>query len=221
MSDELRSLCLFEGVDEAILKKVRDFGKIKTYPKDFALFYEGEIIEQALFLLDGVVSLCKFDRFGNRKYLYSTHSTQKDKDEFLLINEISFGKIKTFANAFVQQTSKILSIELKEFLELAKQNQTLFSNLTKQLILQDQRFKNIIDRELVFDTMARLAYVLDKNLYRFNTVQHQEIAYRLNIRPETLSRTLKKFKEDNIIDADASGNITIIDRIKLRSIYLF
>lgn len=221
MIDELKTLGLFENVDETTLKKVCSFSKIRIYPKDFALFYEGEIIEQILFLLDGLVSLCKFDRFGNKKYLYSAHSTQKDRDNFLLINEISFGEIRTFGNAFVQQTSKILGINLKQIIELSNQNQIIFVNLTKQLVLQDQRFKTVIDRELVFDAMARIAYVLDKNLYRFNTIQHQEIAYRLNIRPETLSRTLKKFKEDNIINTDSSGNITIQDRIKLRSIYWF
>ncbi|PAF42124.1 hypothetical protein BJI48_07390 [Helicobacter sp. 11S02596-1] len=183
------------------------------------MFYEGQKMEQFLFLLSGSVSIDKFDRFGNKKYLYGIHSRQDDRDDFLLINDIGFEEIKTFGNASILEDSEILSIDAKKLLESAKRDVNFFQNLTKQIILKNQILSEIINRDIIFDAMAKLAYMLDKHLYRFNSTQRQEIAYQLNIQPETLSRILKKLKQDEIIKADDDGNVIIDDKARLQEIY--
>ncbi|PAF48249.1 hypothetical protein BKH41_05920 [Helicobacter sp. 12S02232-10] len=219
MIEKLRTLSLFQNMNDSFLSEIYTFSKIKSYPKDFILFYEGQKIEQFLFLLSGAVSIDKFDRFGNKKYLYSIHSTHDDHDDFSLINDIDFEEIKTFGNASILEDSEILSIDAKKLLEAAKREVTFFQNLTKQIIFKNQILNQIINRDIIFDAMAKLAYMLDKYLYRFNSTQRQEIAHQLNIQPETLSRILKKLKQDEIIGTDDGGNVTIVDKIRLQEIY--
>ncbi|PAF54267.1 hypothetical protein BKH42_01840 [Helicobacter sp. 13S00482-2] len=219
MIEKLRSLSFFNGIDENTLTKICDFSKIRSYEKDFILFYEGQIIESVLFLLSGSIDIHKFDRFGNKKYLYAIDSMQEDEDNLLLINDINFNQIKTFGNACVWEKSEILSIDSKKLFQLVQQNINLFSNLSKQMILKNQKLYETINRDIVFDAIAKLAYTLDKDLYRFNLMQRQEIAYRLNIQPETLSRILKKLKQDGIIEPTESGEIKIVNKNSLQEIY--
>ncbi|MDO7253469.1 Crp/Fnr family transcriptional regulator [Helicobacter cappadocius] len=219
MIEKLKLLSLFVDIDDNTLGKICDFSKIKTYEKDFVLFYEGQVIDNLLFLLNGSVDIYKFDRFGNKKYLYNIDSMQENQDNLLLINHIDFREIKTFGNACIYEKSDILNIDCKKLIHLARQNTNLFSNLCRQIILKNQKLDEVINRDIIFDAIAKLAYTLDKNLYRFNLMQRQEIAYRLNIQPETLSRILKKLKQDRIIESDENSEIKVIDKKSLQEIY--
>ncbi|PAF48550.1 hypothetical protein BKH46_01200 [Helicobacter sp. 12S02634-8] len=219
MIEKLKTLSLFENICDGLLSEICSFSKIKSYFKDVILFYEGEKMEQFLFLLSGAVSIDKFDRFGNKKYLYSIHHTQEYQDELLLINDIGLSEIKTFGNASILQDSEIVSIDQKKLLDWGKRDGTLWENLTKQVILKNQILAQIINRDIIFDAMAKLAYMLDKQLYRFNSTQRQEVAYQLNIQPETLSRILKKLKQDGIVGLDTKGALVVLNQTKLQEIY--
>ncbi|PAF41671.1 Crp/Fnr family transcriptional regulator [Helicobacter sp. 11S03491-1] len=219
MIQKLKTLSLFKNIDDSLLGIVQNFSKIKFYPKDFILFYEGDILDHVLFLLSGSINIYKFDRFGNKKYLYSIYASKEDKDDFLAINDIGFTQLETFGNACVYENSEVLSIDYKKLIDLAKQNNDLFLNLSQQIVCKNAVLNEIIMRDIVFDAIAKLAYMLDKNLYRFNFIQRQEVAYRLNIQPETLSRILKKLKTDGIIETNENGSVCIIDKNRLQEIY--
>ena len=80
-------------------------------------------------------------------------------------------------------------------------------------------FENVVLRELIFDSTAKVAYSLYSDLDEFNTHKKQENAAFLNIQPETLSRILKKLHRDNIIKTNQAGKIEILDLHKLQMIF--
>ena len=79
--------------------------------------------------------------------------------------------------------------------------------------------EEIVQRELVFDSTAKIAYSLYSDLEEFNMHKKQENAAFLNIQPETLSRILKKLHRDGVIQTNSLGKIEILDSQRLQMIF--
>ena len=71
----------------------------------------------------------------------------------------------------------------------------------------------------VLDGTAKVAHMLAQELGEFNALKKQEIAYILNIQPETLSRILKKLHRDGVITTNSSGQIEILNPQRLNEIH--
>lgn len=76
----------------------------------------------------------------------------------------------------------------------------------------------VVNRELVFDATAKVAFMLIDDLDMFNTQKRHEVSFMLHIQPETLSRVLNKLKREAIIEIENSI-VTILDKQKLIKIY--
>jgi CRP/FNR family transcriptional regulator len=94
----------------------------------------------------------------------------------------------------------------------------LNTEFINEVLFKTQQLHCVVNRELVFDATAKVAYMLSDDLKMFNTLQRQEISFMLHIQPETLSRVLKKLKRNNIIEIENSY-ITIADYESLQKIY--
>jgi len=76
----------------------------------------------------------------------------------------------------------------------------------------------LINRELVYDGSAKVAFLMINETEKFELYKKQEIAYMLNIQPETLSRIIKKFERKGLISYNKSS-LEILDTEALKSIY--
>lgn len=76
----------------------------------------------------------------------------------------------------------------------------------------------IINRDVVFDGIAKVAHMIDTDLEHFNRLKKHEIAYMLHIQPETLSRILKKLERNEIISIE-KNSVIVRDENALREIY--
>ena len=75
----------------------------------------------------------------------------------------------------------------------------------------------MVNRELVFDATAKVAFMLWGDLEIFNSKKRQEVSFMLHIQPETLSRVLKKLSRNEIIDI-TNSKVTILNYDKLKTI---
>ena len=126
--------------------------------------------------------------------------------------------IYSFSNATFTKNSTILSINYIKFKELFLDNNILSSKLIKIILEKTQLLQFILNRELVFDASAKVAYMLSTDLDLVNKLKRQEISFMLHIQPETLSRVLKKLSRNNIILMENS-KIRIINQDNLESIF--
>jgi len=76
----------------------------------------------------------------------------------------------------------------------------------------------ILNRELVFDATAKVAHMIYSDLDIFNGVKKTQIAFMLHIQPETLSRVLKRFMRDNLIQV-VNKKYIILNEDELASIF--
>jgi CRP/FNR family transcriptional regulator len=78
--------------------------------------------------------------------------------------------------------------------------------------------KSLINREFIFDAVAKVAMMIDSDLEMFNKLKRHDIALILHIQPSTLSRVLNRLKKNTIIDI-VQGKVSILDKIQLKNIY--
>ena len=90
--------------------------------------------------------------------------------------------------------------------------------LLEILLKKTHQLQCIVNRELVFDATAKVAFMLTQDLEMFNKLKRQEVSFMLHIQPETLSRVLKKLSRDNIIEIE-NQQVIIKDEIALNSIF--
>ena len=90
-------------------------------------------------------------------------------------------------------------IPLKDFKKFMKKGDVCFS-IMSSLLKKMRYLDGIIQDNLILDTETKIAKFIYDNDKMFSELKQHSIASLLNIKPETLSRKLKKFKELGIIE---------------------
>ena len=90
--------------------------------------------------------------------------------------------------------------------------------LLEILLNKTHQLQCIVNRELVFDATAKVAFMLNQDLEMFNKLKRQEVSFMLHIQPETLSRVLKKLTRNETITIE-NGEVIITNKEDLISIF--
>lgn len=210
MLQKLRNVSLFKNVCDETLKEIAKYTSYLKLSKDNILFYEGEDSNCLFLLTKGIVKFYKTSSNNKEiiiKYYYS--------NEFI-------AEVANFENIPYPATGKAfteieaLKIDFKNLKHLLYSDSNLAFIVQSSLIRKIRTLENIIHFDIVLTSEERIAkYLCDYTKEFFNT-KRLIIAEILNITPETLSRRLKLFENDGLIDYK---NKTI-DREKLQSLFL-
>ena len=214
LSQSIRSLDFFENLSDEQIDVLSNFSFISKYEKDSILFYETDLKTNLLFLVSGLIKIYKYDKFDNEIFLYHIYSNS-------LISELSnlnTNEIFCFSNASFIEDSVVLSIDFLKLQEHFLNNNLLVKELMNSLLKKTHQLQCLVNRELVFDATAKVAYMLVSDLNMFNKLKRQDVSFMLHIQPETLSRVLKKLSRDNIIEIE-NQQVIIKDEIALNSIF--
>ena len=214
LSQSIRSLDFFENLNDEQIDVLSNFSFISKYEKDSILFYETDLKTNLLFLVSGLIKIYKYDKFDNEIFLYHIYSNS-------LISELSnlnTNEIYCFSNASFIEDSVVLSIDFLKLQEHFLNNNLLVKELMNSLLKKTNQLQSLVNRELVFDATAKVAYMLVSDLNMFNKLKRQDVSFMLHIQPETLSRVLKKLSRDNIIEIE-NQQVIIKDEIALNSIF--
>ncbi|XPV68078.1 MAG: Crp/Fnr family transcriptional regulator [Halarcobacter sp.] len=191
---ELNKIYLFEDLEEKEIKEIEKIASIKNFNKDNILFYEGDESKYLYILLEGEVKLYKVmsqDRELVLKHFY--------KNEFIA-EVANFEGIDYPATAQAITDIKVLRIEFASFKEQVLNNPKLSFMIMKSLIKKIRNLENVVSTNLILDTKQRVANYIYKNSDDFFNTKNIKIAQVLNMTPETLSRVLRIFKDEGIIN---------------------
>ena len=214
LTQSIKSLDFFENLNDEQIDVLSNFSFISKYEKDSILFYETDLKTNLLFLVSGLIKIYKYDKFDNEIFLYHIYSNS-------LISELSnlnTNEIFCFSNASFIEDSVVLSIDFLKLQEHFLNNNLLVKELMNSLLKKTNQLQSLVNRELVFDATAKVAYMLVSDLKMFNNLKRQDVSFMLHIQPETLSRVLKKLSRDNIIEIE-NQQVIIKDEIALNSIF--
>ncbi len=208
----LQTIPLFHGLSQYELGQLCPVIKLKSFAKGEILHYEKDKQSKIFYLKTGLLKVYKIDRFDNEIFMYNLFNDT-------LISEITdFEEIGCFANAEFVVPSDVLVIDFEGFKTIYEQSPELMIRLLKEFAKKSKMMQCIINREIVFDGTAKVAFMLMNDLESFNSLKKSDIAYMLNIQPETLSRILKKLTRNEMI-VNREGTIYINDTKALRAIF--
>ena len=213
---ELQKIPLFSSLESKDLEKLSTITKIVHYAKNSILLYENDFLNTIYYIIKGSVKLYKIDKYSNEIFLNQLYG-----GSFVALVESTDMKNKNkqiFYSVETVEESHVLLIDSQSFIQkyfnrgdVAKK---LFEEVHKALL----NYENIISRDLIYDSRAKVVEMICTELDEFNRLKKNEIAYHLHIQPETLSRIVKKLQSAQLI-AIENRSVTILNKTALENLY--
>ena len=215
----LKKSLLFSGLDEENLAEVAAIATRRAFSKGESLFNEGEPATGFYLLASGSIKLCKVSPDGKEKVLHFVHPVET-------FAEAAFFGTGTYpADARTLEKGEALFFPRDAFMGLLERNPRFSLNLIVSLSLLLRRFARQIEELTFAEVPARLAgYLVElaekkSTSYQGRTyldldMKKGELASRLGTVSETLSRSLKKLKDEGVIDVEGS-RVVINDMARL------
>lgn len=210
MPFRLNELDFFNGCNAQKLAYLEQTATIKEHNIADVMVYEEDDMKRVFFLIEGEVKFYKVDRFDTEVFLY----TLGGQSLLTNIGSLDCDRISCFSNIEFLLPSRVLSCDLALFKEVVKSDITLLIHLVNILADQKQLVECTINMGMVFDVTAKVAKMLYSYLDLYNRLKKQEISYRLNIQPATLSRVLAKFTRLGLI-CEADHKTVVLQRDEL------
>jgi CRP/FNR family transcriptional regulator len=207
----LREVFLFKNLSDEDLEKVKSFTIVKELKKDEIVFYEKETPSYLHVLVKGTARVYKVDKKGNELIIH------KFRPVSLIAERANLENIPYPANCAMDNDGVILKIEFEKFKDFMK-NDDICINIMSSLLKKMRFLDEIIHANLILDTKTKIAKFIYENSELFEDLKQHNIANLLNIKPETLSRKLKEFKDLGIIENKGS-KIIVKDKEKIKEFF--
>jgi len=218
--ETLKKSLLFSGLEEEHLAEVVAIAQLRHFAKGETLFSEGETAAGFYLLGSGSIKMCKMSPEGKEKVLHFVHPLETFAEAAF------FGDGKYPAEARAVEGGTAIFFPRQGFMGLLERNARFSLNLIVSLSLLLLRFARQIEELSFAEVPARLAgYLIDLSERKSTSFQGKtyleldvkkgELASRLGTVSETLSRSLRKLREDGLLEVDGS-KVVILDMPRLR-----
>lgn len=209
----LNEVSLFSKLDKEELKLLKNISTSKKYSKGEILFYEGDRSKNLHLLVEGILKLYKTNFKGQQIFLHQFYP-QSFVAELTNFEDIPFPASAEFITDGV-----VLKIDFEKFKTLIHGNPNLSLKIIRSLSEKLKIMSEVIHNEVILNSEAKVAKMIVELPELFGDIKNTKIAQLLNITPETLSRTLSKFKQLKIVEIDESQKITYSNLKKLLKFY--
>ncbi|QKF66087.1 transcriptional regulator, Crp/Fnr family [Arcobacter venerupis] len=214
LQDTIRKISFFNTLNDEQIELIASISNVSKYSSNSILYYESEVSKNLLFLVEGLIKVYKLDKFDNEIFLYHIYKNSMISE----LTSMNNNDIYCFSNTEFIEDSIMLSIDFEKFKELFLSKNILTMELLEILLTKTHQLQCIVNRELVFDATAKVAFMLNQDLEMFNKLKRQEVSFMLHIQPETLSRVLKRLTRDGTIHIENS-EVSITNKENLISIF--
>jgi CRP/FNR family transcriptional regulator len=210
--ERIKTIPCFSKLSDEQLEKLKKISVIKKYNAKEILFYEGDEPTYLYVLLKGMLKVYKTNFKGQQIFLHQFYPGG------LVAELANFENIPYPATAEFTTNAEVLRIDYASLEKDFFKNPDISMEIIKSLIAKHKILIDVIQKEVILTADAKIAKFLLENSELFDTLKNTQIASLLNITPETLSRTLSKYKAASIIGMDEHHHIVILDKAKLEEI---
>lgn len=193
----LKKLDFFKYLSDEEIELISNACKIITLNKDNVLFYEGDVAKSFYILLQGNLKLYKTGPLGNQIIMHTFNKPT-------IFAEMATFQESTFPATAISTSSisKIAVLKKEMFISLLQNNAHLSFHLMGSLIKKMKSLEQTIHRNLVFDATQKVCSLLKESPYILVEKKHSDIADILNMAPATLSRSIRKLKDQGYLNKD-------------------
>ena len=199
--DMLRNARGFKRLADAELRALASIAEVRDYASGETLFMAGEQAAGLFILAQGAIAVSRYGPGGRRQILRVFDEPGDVCGEAPVFEGGAYP-----ANAETEQASRLLYLRRADFLGAARRHPEILLTMLATLSVRLMRFVDLIEDLSMKDVSARLAKRLielrDKS-GRGDTVLlasgKAALAEQLGTIPETVSRTLRKLQEQNLI----------------------
>ncbi len=213
LKNTLNTLDFFKTLNEDEIDLLCSISTTQSLNADYVLHYEKQQNTSLQFLVDGLAKAYKIDKHSNEIFLYYIYKNSLLSD----ITDTNNNDITSYSNISLVENSTILSIDYKQFKNIFLKKNLLCLELLQEIALKSQKLDSLVSREFIFDSVQKVAQMLESDLEMFNKLKRHDISLILHIQPATLSRVLNRLKRNNIIDI-IQGKVNILNRDQLKEI---
>lgn len=214
--EKLENIPLFHTLNSDELELLVSISKVELYPKGQTIFYEKEKLDYIYFLLKGTVKLYKVDRFDSEIFL---NKLEENSFIYTVSNLcVENDPLGVFYSVEALDKCQILLIDVKKFKSLFLTKPEIMKGILQESYQSILQLQYILNRDIVYDGMAKVAYKISNEIDLFNNMKKHEIAYCLHLQPETLSRILKKMVRTGLIEMQ-NGKVKVKNIEELKNIY--
>ncbi|MCR4336987.1 MAG: Crp/Fnr family transcriptional regulator [Candidatus Omnitrophica bacterium] len=222
LSPELKAIPLFKNLSLKDLKFLNQILKERTYEKGGILFEQSEACENIIIVKSGRIKIFRLSSSGQEQILEVLHP-----GDTCACNP---GKAEWACSSWAQALSDctVWTLSRKHYVDMVKNNSQLAHTLSDLFAKRLCKFCALIEQVSLETPQRRLVkFLLDifdsqesngeQNLSFKVPFTHEEIAQRLGLVRETVSRQLSHLKKLKLIQMDRN-TITICDRKALQNI---
>ncbi len=191
----MENYAFFKNLDEKEKKYLLDNSKYVEIPKDFTLFYQGDICNDILLLKSGIVQLLVYGQIDEMIPLYEI----KEGEQCIVNTSSTISQTPAIATAQTKTAISgwlVPSDVIKELIiKCPSYQQYIFSLFalkfsTLTTLIEDIKFKRLDSRILDFLKQKNESLI---------EITHEEIASNLGTSRVVVSRILKELEHKNLI----------------------
>lgn len=207
----LRKCPLFADMASSELNAIASITTTKSLVKGAYLFWEGAPVHGFYVVQKGAIKLHRLNMKGQEQVFHVFRATESFAEETLL-SEAGYP-----ADASATEDSRVLLIQKSAFLDLLKTHRELAFRLLKSLSQQVRSLMGLVDDLTLKDVNTRLANWLIQHCPNPESYQPQRLqlemtkrllASELGVTSETLSRTLARFRNHQLVRVE--GRVVIL-----------
>ncbi len=216
IKETLKFCRMFSGLPESDLETLCSLSQLQSPERGTLLFSEGEAAAGFFVVAAGRVKIYKLSADGKERILHIVHSG----DTFAEAAIFGDGRYPAFAETLCQ--ADLVFLPGREFLDLLHNRSGIAISMIAGLAQFLRQFAHQIEELTFKDVPARLAgYLLKLKIEADGSYQlpvsKSQLASNLGTVSETLSRSLRKLADEELIHVDGK-KIEILDRELLENL---
>lgn len=214
---ELRKCLIFSGLSDDDLMKIAQGAVIKDFPKKSIIFSEGDDATGFYILVSGMVKIYKISPDSREQILHIINPKETFAEAAIFIGKY----YPAFAETILD--SKIIYFEKKRFLKTLENNPKVSFNLIISLSMLLKKMVDLVNNVSLKTVDVRLAeFLLEEGIRNGKKNNNEiilnlgftktELAKKIGTVNETLSRALRRLKENGLIDV--ANKVIVIKNIE-------
>jgi CRP/FNR family transcriptional regulator len=225
LSDNLKKVYIFSGLNEDELERLSKISRQKTYNKGEIIFFDTEPYMGFYITLTGLVKIYKISKDGKEHILHliAPFNTFAEVPLFENFGEEFEENFRYPANSMaIEDDTRVILIPARQFRELLLSDTKICIKMVSGFAKRLRHMNHHIEELTLKDVTKRVAgFILGEqkkgkapDSISLNISKNDLAAY-LGTIPETLSRTLKKLQDEDMITVDGKViKICDMDRLK-------